>query len=136
MDSLRARLGQGIALMSDDDAAFWQASREFAWAPTKAALVKVPISPHLVAALDAVLADHGAVRRYSSGASQAWIAWPGSPAALSSLLAAQRLSGLLLRSPEPDTRPLLGLDLDGALRARVLRALDPDRRFLPFQPEA
>ena len=66
---------RAVRLDGASDEIVWQAAREFAWAPAGAGIVKVPVTPARVPALDAGLAAAGAARRYSRAATLAWIAW-------------------------------------------------------------
>ena len=108
------------------DGAVWADARELVWAPADAALVRVGLTAPAVAALDAAL--DGAPRRLSIGANVAWIAWPADRpiAVLDERLAAQGLTGMVLRGAPAR---LIGARRGGAFAARVRAALDPDGRF-------
>jgi glycolate oxidase FAD binding subunit len=116
---------------TDDD--FWRDARDLSWAAAGAAFVKVPTTLGCIAALDAALAKHDAVRRYGAGGDVAWIAWPGPLATLNILLDASRLAGLLIvdqadtRGPRGDV--LLGARAGDAFLMRARHALDPNGRF-------
>ncbi len=128
MARLRAFVGHGDDV--DDDAAFWRDRNAFAWVPPGAALAKVPISPHVLVALDGALAGAGAQRVYSVGGHLAWVGWPHNVTALDTLLHEQGLAGLLLRGDA--VSPLLGVRVGATTLERVKGVLDPDRRFLEF----
>ena len=130
LDRLSRLLGRGDIVEGPDDAALWHAAREFAWAPAGAALVKVPLTPGRVAALEAELARTPAERRYSAGAQVAWLAWPGPAADLDRMLINQGLSGLMLLGEPGAGGPLLGLPRSNhAFARRVRLALDTAGRF-------
>lgn len=130
---LTSELGRDAAniLEAEADAGFWRARREFAWVPPGSLLVKVPITPQRVGALDLKLSAAGAMRQYSAGLSQAWVAWPGATDDLSQMLSDLGLSGLAVLSPVG--RPLdrlpgrdyLGIHPDDIFYRRVRAALDP-----------
>jgi glycolate oxidase FAD binding subunit len=130
LQRLSRLLGGGDILEGPDDAALWHAAREFAWAPARAALVKVPVVPARVAALEAELAPMAAERRYSAGAQVAWVAWPAPPADLDRVLTAQGLSGLMILGEPAAGGPLLGVPRSNqAFARRVRMALDTAGRF-------
>jgi glycolate oxidase FAD binding subunit len=131
IEHLRRRLGGGTLLEEAADAAAWQQAAEFGWVPAGMALVKTPLTPHHLLPLDQRLAAAGAHRRYVAGASLAWIAWPGAADDLSGLLASAGLSGLMLRGTA--AHPLIGARQDALLRSRIVAALDPRQRFLPYE---
>jgi glycolate oxidase FAD binding subunit len=101
----------------------WQQELDFTWAPADDCLVKVPLTPRRLLALDEKLAASGTLRHYSVGANLAWIAWHGEVSALDSILNALDLPGLLLRGPIH--KPYLGARLGEAFARRVKQALDP-----------
>jgi glycolate oxidase FAD binding subunit len=109
------------------EASLWQAARECDWLPTGQALVKIPLTPGRVAALDARLGEAGATRRYSVGANLAWVAWPGTLEALEALLSEQQLAGLVVLGPPG--KPRLGMHTGEAFARRVKQALDPAGKF-------
>jgi glycolate oxidase FAD binding subunit len=136
LDARSARLAEslGVActpLDGDGEAEAWRIARELAWRDPQAALVKISVGRSQVAALDSVLAQAGAQRRY--GARVAWVGWPGeqSLALLDVELGRLGLAGMVLLAPDhAEHGPLLGRRDGGAFAARVRRALDPDDRFL------
>lgn len=132
LDRLAALLGGGDILEGGDEAALWRDVRELAWAPQDAALVKVPLTPRRIAALDAALDAGGSRRRYSGGGQVVWIAWPGPVEALHQVLAAQGLSGLMVFGDPGERGPLLGAPRsDHAFARRVRAALDAAGRWGP-----
>jgi glycolate oxidase FAD binding subunit len=127
LDRLREMLGHGQALDGSDEHNLWQAESEFSWVPAGYMLVKVPITPRQVPALDALLNQQLALRHYSVGANLAWIAWPGALAELDQALTRLELSGLVILG-ETDA-PRLGVRTDKNLERRVKQALDPQNRW-------
>ncbi len=126
---LRDFAGGGQVTTGDREAAHWQGMLDFAWQPEGTALVKAPVTPKGIPALDGALAQAGAARRYSVGGNLAWIAWPGELALLDELLRACRLNGLVLRGGTGAPGPWLG-ELPGGLFAqRVKEVLDPEGKF-------
>ena len=130
LDNLRAALGAGDVLAAADEAEVWQAARELSWAAPDAALVKVPLTPQRIPALDAALERHAARRRYSVGGNLAWVAWPAPLNKLDALLTAQGLSAVALLGANPTGRPILGKQPDATFMRYIKQALDPGGRFL------
>ena len=125
------------ALSGNADAHHWRARRELHWAPPEAAVLKCPLTPAAVVALEKILADLDAdriARVYSAGAQQAFLAWPAERVsdlpALDQALTASKLTALALRAPAGAVAtPILGYRSGGELLRRVEQALDPDGRF-------
>jgi hypothetical protein len=114
-------------LEGESETELWRAETEFSWVPADHSLVKVPLTPRRLLALDTGLAAAGALRHYSAGANQAWVAWPGEIPALDALLTSLELSGLLLRGAAH--KPQLGVHLGDGFARRVKQALDPQGIF-------
>lgn len=99
-------------------------------------LVKVPIQPSKIPALEAALGP--GMRRYLAAGNLLYLNWLDPIPRLDALLRSQGLSGLVLRgSAEPvhgDTleSPLIGVDLSQTFGARVRAALDPSGRFSSY----
>lgn len=128
LDRLAQLLGGGEILEGGNDFLLWQSVREFEWSPPEAALVKVPLTPARIPALEAELDRTAALRRYSAGGQVAWIAWPESLPKLHDLLTTQALSGLVIFGPPG--QPLLGAPRSNhEFARRVRQALDPPGRF-------
>jgi glycolate oxidase FAD binding subunit len=111
----------------------WRSRRELTWVPEGWSLVKVPLQPGAIAALDGALdRDHQGPRPravYAAGGQQAWVAWPSGRAVeeLDRTLDGLGLSGLVLRG-EAGRRRLGRKPAEAAIdRARL--ALDPRGRF-------
>lgn len=131
LEKLHGQLGRGTILAADQDQTLWQEVAEFAWVPNNMALVKAPLTPHQLLPFDQRLAAFGTPRRYIAGSSLAWIAWSGSLLDLSTLLASAGLSGLVLWGHTAQS--LIGAHQDAIFRDRIVAALDPQQRFLPFE---
>lgn len=130
VERLEQFLGYSPAMRWDaPDAEFevWEHRREFGWAPPEYLLVKVPLTPRRVPKLDELLAENSALRRYSAGASQAWVAWPENPQKLDQLLYELELSGLVLWGQVE--KPLIGAQTGENFTRRVRQALDPQGKF-------
>ncbi|MFN8489210.1 MAG: FAD-binding protein [Caldilineaceae bacterium] len=128
MAQLRTVLGAGEVMENFVESASWQVVREFSWAPANAALVKVALTPTRIAALEAVLANTKALRRYAVGGNLAWIAWPNELAELNTHLTTLNLSGLVIRGATP--QPHIGVQTGQAFALRIKQALDPAGKFL------
>lgn len=124
----RALESRGAPL--EDEAAYWEKARRFAWVGAESRLVVVPTAPRRLPALDTELERRGVARRYGLGANVAWIAWPAAApvAELSELLAAQAAGGIAVTGP-PLAEPLLGTTSGGAFARRIAGALDPRAVF-------
>ncbi len=123
-DRVRNLIGGGDVI--DDDEALWRDVREVKWLPQGWALIKVPVTPKRIAALEQAL-PVSALRRYSSGGQVAWIATPDQPSTLDRILVDHNLSGLVLIGSTD--RPRLGVRVGDSFARRVKRALDPVGRF-------
>ncbi|MCI0521564.1 MAG: FAD-binding protein [Chloroflexi bacterium] len=128
-ERLRAALDGAEAdwLEGEAEAAYWRAWGEFDWLPQGWLLVKVPLTPRRVPALDERLAVYGALRRYSVGANLAWVGWPGGWRELHMLLQELGLSGLAVLGEA--ALPRMGVQPGEAFERRVRRALDPLEKF-------
>jgi glycolate oxidase FAD binding subunit len=112
--------------VTHDDSSIWRVAREFLWLKEGAALVKIPITPSKIPALEAKLEPHGRTRYISSG-NLCWLEWTDSLENLDLILLELGLSALVLRGNTP--RVLLGKQVGGVLLERVLNAFDPERKF-------
>ncbi|HEX6938076.1 MAG TPA: FAD-binding protein [Longimicrobiales bacterium] len=114
----------------EGEAAYWRGQRAFAWVAPDAWLVKVPVTPRRLVALEWTLAALDVPRRYGVAGNVAWLAWPaGRPLADFGRIG---LSGLVVRGPSLDgASPWLGPTPAGAalFAERVKRALDPEGRL-------
>ena len=128
MERLRKIIPAGESMEGEAEAQFWNSMIEFTWVPASYALVKVPITPKQVPALEASLNEFETQRRYSVGANLAWIAWQPPIERLHEILIQLGLGGLVLLG-KPGC-PRLGLRVGEAFAHRVKRALDPDFRWV------
>ena len=129
LENLRRWLGRGEPVV--DDAATWQATTTFDWLPRSARLAKIPATLATLPALEVLLTEVGAERRYADGGNLAWIGWPGEWADLDARLLALGLSGVALLGPRAE-QPLLGLRNGAYLTARIKQTLDPEDKFPPL----
>jgi glycolate oxidase FAD binding subunit len=115
----------------DQERMLWRDAAELTWLPADAVLVRVGLSIRQVLTLDTALgAISGAQVRYGIGGTVAWIGWPALVPLgdLDAILRDLALPGMVLFGP-PD-RPFLGPATGGAFGARIVKALDPNSRFL------
>jgi glycolate oxidase FAD binding subunit len=129
LSRLAQLVGRGTLVRDEQDAALWEDVTEFGWVPRPWNLVKVPLTPKRIPALeDALLAlDPGALRRYSGGGQVAWVATSATPAALSPALEQLGLAGLVILGPKADVR--LGARPGESFERRVKAAMDPTGKF-------
>jgi glycolate oxidase FAD binding subunit len=128
VDAIATALGAGTeVLRNDSDAAMWRAAREYRWLPEGRALVRVPVGPTRLAALDRVLERHDAPRRYALAGTLALVGWNGSIDSLSDALHSLELAGQVVIGPPG--RPFIGVVEAGAFEQRLRNVMDPDRRF-------
>ncbi|HLF28297.1 MAG TPA: FAD-binding protein [Anaerolineae bacterium] len=128
LDRLRALLGGGEPVEGSDEATIWRNICELAWGPAGWSVIKVPLTPRRIAALEHSLTGVQARRRYSGGGQVAWIASPESLPTLDALLNEQGLSGLVVWGPPGQSR--LGIRVGESFERRVKAALDPAGRFV------
>ncbi len=124
IDRVRSAIGGDEVI--DDDQPLWQDVRELKWLPPGWSLVKVPVTPKRIPALDQAL-PATTMRRYTGGGQAAWIALADRAETLDPILAAQGLAGLVLIGTTERVR--LGVRVGESFERRVKDALDPNRRF-------
>ena len=112
-----------------------------AWLPEGIGLVRVPLTPQRIAAVEEVLcAVEGAARRYSVGGNLLWLGWrEGSATAgslnLNDLLLRLELRGVQLIGQAQGNRasdgngPVLGKPLQNPFLRRIAASLDPAGKF-------
>jgi glycolate oxidase FAD binding subunit len=125
------RVGEiSVYIGSDGElaAGHWAEMAEMTWSPKDWFLYRIPVTPGRVLALDRECAAVGAVRRYSSGAQTAWVAWPGPTRDFETLLQTAGLGAVQVAGP-PGGRPWIGTIPGRPFLERVVSALDPDQRF-------
>ena len=125
-------LPESEVLEGDSDAEYWSHVSEFDWADYETTLVKIPISPARIPAIENVLARNSMIRRYSVAGNLLFLAWRETVGSLHKILAKQQLTGVLLRGDWP--YPLIGANNNSAFVNRIAAALDPGSKFLPIHP--
>lgn len=136
--------GEGELATGAADDAIWGGARSFRWVPEGHALVKAPLTPPRVPALEEVFTriegdlDMTLPRRYGAGGSVIWLAWPEAhgPERLASLLAEVGAVGLVVRGDgfgfgAGRIDPRLGARPGGVFEARIASVLDPEGVFDP-----
>lgn len=135
-DSLRQRVENFTNLMAretspldveqlEDEQVYWASINRCDWTNVKTHLIKVPIAPRQVVALDASLpAD--AIRRYTVAANIAWLASDDLDA-LRAAINDVELRGLYLQGEAAGT--VIGQPQGQTLAQRVKNVLDPDNKF-------
>ena len=116
-------------LSGDESASFWRGVNECAWVPDDAMLIKIPLTPARIPALDERLHVLGGRRRYSVGGNVAWVAWPQALGRehAAALLMELNLPGMMVLGPPGE--PLLGVPTGGVFAQRVKQTLDPSHRL-------
>ena len=115
-------------ILGPEEGRFWQEMREMTWVPQGWGLVKVPLTPARIPALEAELQSSQVLRRYSAGGQVAWLAIQPDGEWLETLLSSQGLSGLALFG-QPG-KAVLGVRTGEAFYRRIKGALDPEKRFV------
>ena len=108
-------------LRDQEDYLFWRAASNFEWAGKVKSLLKLPITPSTIPALDQQLAHENIDRRYSVGGNVAWIVTEWTSKWLSEFGAAQTFLGQpneWSKTAEP-----------GPFGQAIRRALDPVMKF-------
>lgn len=126
-------LGQGevraSATIVDHDAAIWQPLEDGSFASADDRLVRAPITPSRLLAVDASLEELTVRRRYSVAGNVVWIVWPASRPMqqLDESLRHFRIGGKVLTGVAPKFR--LGLRPSVSMDRRVKLAVDPHQKF-------
>ncbi len=122
-------LGGGTVMLGEEEAVLWSQLRDFSWLPSSHSLLKVPVTPAIISALEARLDQGTSQRRYSVGGNLAWVGWPGEVGDIDGILRELELSGLRVLGLSES--PWVGVPPAGsAFAQRVKRALDTEGRFL------
>lgn len=119
--------GNGEIVQGEQELTLWRRVRDFEWVVESWNLVKVPITPGRISALESELQKTNASRRYSVGGNVAWIAWPPDEDELDGLLHGLGLEGLRIFGEAGC--PFLGMRPPTMFATRVKHALDPHNRF-------
>ena len=129
LERLRHLLGEANVEVwqGAEEEARWEEAREFRWAPEGWTLVKVPLTPKRIPAVEERLAAVENSRRYSVGGNVLWLATPASPASLDALLRELGLAGVVIRGAAE--APFIGSRKGLNFARRVKSALDPQARF-------
>ena len=132
LERLQTFIGRaGEVSTNEADEAVWREARAFSWLPAEHSLVKIPLNPSKLGALEAALEKLATPlpRRYSVGGNVLWLGWPDEAGeqGLETLLNGLELSALALTGSW--RTPLLGRQVGQAFGARVSSVLDPDGKF-------
>ncbi len=129
IERLRSLLGGEVEVWQGaEEERLWEEAREFAWVPEGWTLVKVPLTPKRIPALEERLESAETRRRYSVGGNVLWLATPHTPDRLEPLLHEVGVAGLVVRGKVAGS-PFLGRRTGMAFARRVKNALDPQARF-------
>ena len=146
-----------LSLYQDqEEKSLWRTARSMSWLTKGTGLVRIPLTPQRIPAVEEALRGSETVkRRYSVGGNLLWLGWPDETAGegggqesardLHSILLDLDLQGLQLmgrvrresaKSKGGDTEgeksPLLGRPLQNAFLRRIATALDPKGKFEPW----
>ena len=132
LERLQAFIGRaGEVSTNEADEAVWREARAFPWLSAEHSLVKIPLNPSKLGALETALEKLATPlpRRYSVGGNVLWLGWPDESGeqGLEALLNGLELSALALTGSW--RTPLLGRQVGRAFGARVSSVLDPDGKF-------
>ncbi|MBP7950883.1 MAG: FAD-binding protein [Verrucomicrobiales bacterium] len=128
MDAALRALQRPAEILTEAEAAeAWQEAAEFSWMPQDAMLVKIPLTPSRVEALNAAL--RGTPLRYSQAGNVAFGAWQGPPQRLHDKLRSLNCAGVVWKGSEASLRPGAGIT---AAERLVKRVFDPPGRFPDF----
>ena len=128
LERLKAILGECQVLRDFEEGQVWRQAREFAWVPEGWSLIKVPLTPGRIPAVESYLAGKPVLVRYSAGGQVAWLALKDPPLSMQGLFTEHGLNGLALFGPPGKAR--LGEARDRPFYQRAKAALDPDHRFV------
>ena len=128
LERLKGILGNYSVLEGLDEQRIWRQVKELSWVPGGWSLVKVPLTPGRIPALESSLRDKPILRRYLAGGQVAWLALEKPPTALNGLLEDQGLAGLAILGPPG--APRLGEFTAKSFYQRVKSSLDPVQRFV------
>lgn len=67
---------KGKVLEEEEAEKFWREAAAFGWSEQGAALLKVPVTPDRILALDGFCEEAGSARRYGSAGNICWLSWP------------------------------------------------------------
>ena len=113
-----------MLLRGQDDWRYWRAATNLEWARDKGSLVKLPITPNAIAAMDRQCSHSQIDRRYSVGGNVAWIATAWNEQWSQQLGDAQTFLGPLPIEDIGSPREL------GPFGRAIKYALDPESKFI------
>jgi glycolate oxidase FAD binding subunit len=122
LSRLQSLVPKANVLREHDDELFWRAASNFEWAGEAPTLLKLPITPNAIPALERHLAMAQTNRRYSVGGNVAWIAADWTNEWSSQFGEAQTFLG----RPNPLVQPTT----PGPFGRAIKRALDPEMKFI------
>lgn len=130
LDRLSMVMGGGEILQGDEEAETWRQMRETTWRPEGWSLVKVPVTPGRIPALETALAGLNARRRYMAGGQAAWVAVEDT-SPLDVVLSEHGLTGNVLVCDDAGlgSKVRLGAHPENPFYRRVKQALDPAGRL-------
>jgi glycolate oxidase FAD binding subunit len=123
IERIKQFMGDVEIMDGDEELKYWDRINEFAWVPENSLLIKVPITPSIVAKLDEFLNQNEVPRRYSVGANVAWIAWSKPLHIIDGYLKDSNLVGLTILGEASQNR--FGAWDAGNFYRRIKKALDP-----------
>jgi len=145
LERLCGVVGSCQVFQDADENQIWEQVRELTWVPQAWSLIKVPVTPGRIPALEQALLDQSVViqtpsnepgrspilapflRRYVAGGQIAWLAFEGPPSAVEPLLRRNGLTGVALLGKTD--APRLGEPGGRNFYQRVKQALDPARHL-------
>lgn len=150
------RAGRLSLHREQEEESLWKTARSMRWLTEDMGLVRVPLTPQRIPAVEEALSgSKAAARRYSVGGNLLWLGWPDDSAPeaeeqdatqdLHTLLLDLDLQGIQLigrarrgitqgngYNREGEQTPLLGRPLQNAFLRRIAAALDPEEKFEPW----
>lgn len=110
-------------LDGETETKYWETINEFNWVPDGTVLVKIPLIPQQVPALEEFLKHNRVSRRYSAGANIAWVAWSKPISSLDEKLIELSLSGLTILGSADQVH--IGDWQPSVFYQKIKQALDP-----------
>lgn len=119
-------------LSPEEAGAAWRSIQEFEWCPKDSILLKVPITPLRIPALEPCLSDLSIPRHYGMAGNIGWLAIPEPDTieGISGLLSSQGLTAVSIRGR--NGRHSFGKSPTYSIQAAVKQALDPLGKFPDF----
>lgn len=123
LTNFKETLREFTVVQGDEETQLWRDYLEFKWVPEGDSLVKVPLIPKYIAALEEFLQAEQVIRWYSAGGNIAWIVWPQDVSLLDQKLQDLNLPGLTILGPAEQVR--LGAVEQNYFYQKIKAALDP-----------